>query len=153
MLEVEKTCSLPLPIQYWCKMSLFRTFPKHSLMQNRIRYNFVSTHWKKHWNIKNDSSSSFVTVHCPMGLIMEFNNMVLHLLKADACLRAWLDCSLWVKLVPKNMVLILILPIPIRSPLHYTDNVLFYRLLFFFFFPCTEVRHWFAFICTFLFIS
>lgn len=84
---------------------------------------------KKIWPVRKHYASSFVTVHFPMGLITGYNNMVLHLLRVDTCFRAWLDSSLRVRLVPKD-VLILLFPILIRSLLRYTDNVLICRLLF-----------------------
>lgn len=84
---------------------------------------------KKIWPVRKHCASSFVTVHFPMGLITGYNNMVLHLLRVDTCFRAWLDNSLRVRLVPKD-VLILLFPMLIRSLLRYTDNVLICRLLF-----------------------
>lgn len=129
MLELEKTYSLLLPIHYQCKIISFSTFPKQDVMQNRIKYNFIPTHWKKNCLVRKDSSASFLTVHFPVGLITGYNDMVLHLWRMDTCFRALLDCSLRVSLVPKD-ILILLFPILIRRPLHYTDNVLIYRLLF-----------------------
>lgn len=128
ILEMEKTYSLLLPIHYQYKIIPFSTFPKQDLMQNRIKYNFISSNWEKNWLVRKGSSSSFVTVHFPVPLITGYNNTV-HLLKAGTCFRAWLVCSLRVRLVPKK-VLILLFPILMRSPLHYTDNLLIYRLLF-----------------------
>lgn len=150
VLGMEKTYSLLLPIHYQCKIISFSTFPQQVIMQNRIKFNFMPTHplkKRKIWLLRKDSSFSLVTVHSPMGLITGYNDMVLHVLRAGICFGAWSDCSSSVRLVPKD-VLILLFHIIIRNPLHYTGNLLIYRL----FFLHKKIRCRVPLMCIFLFI-